>query len=424
MGLFEISTILIVLTALFGFLNYRFVRLPTTIGVMVIALLVSLGFIALDSLGFGIGRDQAARLVGGINFNEALLHGMLGFMLFAGALQINLKELAGQKWDILLLSTAAVIASTFIVGGLTKLLLDLLGIGVNFLTCLLFGALISPTDPVAVLGIIKTSGAPKSLETKIAGEALFNDGVGVVVFMVLFALATGGHGVSAGKVATLFLEEAVGGIAFGLALGFLTFQMLKRVNNYQVEIMLTLAAVMGGSVLADAIGTSGPLAIVVTGLVIGNQGRALAMSETTRIHVDTFWELIDEILNAILFLLIGLEVLAMTFTGRLFAAGVLVIPVVLLARWLSVGGIMSILRMRRAFTQGAVWIMTWSGLRGGISVALALSLPSGPERKVILAITYIVVIFSILFQGLTLGKLTEKILASEPRNGENLSGKG
>ncbi len=245
MGLFEISTILIVLTALFGFVNYRVFRLPTTIGVMVVALLVSLGFIALDSLGFGIGRDQAARLVGGINFNEALLHGMLGFMLFAGALQINLKELAGQKWDILLLSTAAVVASTFIVGGLTKLLLDLLGIHIKFLTCLLFGALISPTDPVAVLGIIKTSGAPKSLETKIAGEALFNDGVGVVVFMVLFALATGGHEVSAANVAVLFLEEAVGGIVFGLALGFVTFQMLKRVNNYQVEIMLTLAAVMG-----------------------------------------------------------------------------------------------------------------------------------------------------------------------------------
>jgi CPA1 family monovalent cation:H+ antiporter len=424
MGLFEISTILIVLTALFGFVNYRIFRLPTTIGVMVVALLVSLGFIALDSLGFGIGRDQAARLVGGINFNEALLHGMLGFMLFAGALQINLKELAGQKWDILLLSTAAVVASTFIVGGLTWLLLDLLGIYINFLTCLLFGALISPTDPVAVLGIIKTSGAPKSLETKIAGEALFNDGVGVVVFMVLFALATGGHEVSAGKVATLFLEEAVGGIMFGLALGIVTFQMLKRVNNYQVEIMLTLAAVMGGSVLADYVGTSGPLAIVVTGLVIGNQGRALAMSDMTRMHVDAFWELIDEILNAILFLLIGLEVLAMTFTGRLFAAGVLVIPVVLLARWLSVGGIMSLLRMRRAFTQGAVWIMTWSGLRGGISVALALSLPSGQDREVILAITYIIVIFSILFQGLTLGKLTEKILSGKPGDGENSPGDG
>jgi CPA1 family monovalent cation:H+ antiporter len=424
MGLFEISTILIVLTALFGFVNYRIFRLPTTIGVMVVALLVSLGFIALDSLGFGIGRDQAARLVGGINFNEALLHGMLGFMLFAGALKINLKDLAGQKWDVLLLSTAAVVASTFIVGGLTRLLLDLLGIQVNFLTCLLFGALISPTDPVAVLGIIKTSGAPKSLETKITGEALFNDGVGVVVFMVLFALATGGHEVSAGKVAALFLEEAAGGIMFGLALGIVTFQMLKRVNNYQVEIMLTLAAVMGGSVLADAIGTSGPLAIVVTGLVIGNQGRAFAMSDTTRMHVDTFWQLIDEILNAILFLLIGLEVLAMSFTGRLFAAGALVIPVVLFARWLSVGGIMSILRMRRPFTRGTVWIMTWSGLRGGISVALALSLPSGPGREVVLAITYIIVIFSILFQGLTLGKLTERILAGKSVDSENSSGDG
>ncbi len=421
MGMYEIATILIVLTALFGFVNHRFIHLPTTIGVMVIALLVSLGFIALDRLGMGIGREEAARLVEGINFNEALLHGMLGFMLFAGALQIDLKELANHKWDILLLSTAAVIASTIIIGGLTWLLMDLLDIGVSMPTCLLFGTLISPTDPVAVLGIIKDSGAPLSLETKITGEALFNDGVGVVIFMILFALVAGDHEVTLQRAAVLFLEEAVGGIMFGLALGYVSFQMLKRVNNYQVEVILTLAVVMGGSMLADEIGTSGPLAIVVAGLMVGNQGREFAMSETTQLHVDTFWKLLDEILNAILFLLIGLEVLATSFTGRLLSAGLLIIPVVLFARWVSVGSVMSILRLRRIFTHGAISLMTWAGLRGGISVALALSLPSGNERKVILAITYTVVIFSILVQGLTLGKLTKKVLANRPAR-ENLFG--
>ena len=412
MGLFEISAILIVLTAVFSFVNYRTIRLPTTIGVMVIALLVSLGLIALNAIGIGIGHQQATILVSGIDFNEALLHGMLAFLLFAGALHINVSELASQKWDVLVLSTAGVASSTFIISGISWWMLKLLGIPLPFLFCLLFGALISPTDPVAVLGVIKTAGVPKSLETKIAGESLFNDGVGVVVFMTLFALARGGNHVSVGNVVTLFLEEAVGGIALGLILGYVTFQMLKRVDNYQIEILLTLAAVMGGSVLADELGTSGPLAVVVTGLLIGSHGRASAMSDSTREHLDKFWQLIDEILNAVLFMLIGLEVLAMSFTVTFLIAGLLAIPVVLLARGLSVAGIVSILKMRRAFTHGAVRIITWSGLRGGLSVAMALSL-SKPQRDVILAMTYIIVIFSIIIQGLTVEKLAKRILAGK-----------
>jgi CPA1 family monovalent cation:H+ antiporter len=414
MGLFEISTILIVLTALFSFVNYRTIRLPTTIGVMVIALLVSLGFIVLNSFGIGIGSRQAADLVAGIDFNEALLHGMLGFMLFAGALHVNMNELASQKWDVLILSTAGVVASTFIVGGISWWVLGLLGFPQPLMFCLLFGALISPTDPVAVLGIIKTAGVPKKLETVIAGESLFNDGVGVVVFMILLALAKGGDDVTPHTVVKLFLEEAVGGIIFGLVLGYVTFQLLKRVDNYQVEILLTLAAVMGGSVLADALNTSGPLAVVVTGLFIGSHGRAFAMSATTCENLDKFWQLIDEILNAVLFLLIGLEVLAMSFTMGYLGAGLLAIPIVLLARWLSVGGTVSVLRVRRAFTQGAVRVITWAGLRGGLSVAMALSLPNGPPREVILSMTYVVVVFSIIIQGLTLEKVAKKALAVKP----------
>ncbi|HTY21187.1 MAG TPA: sodium:proton antiporter [Geobacteraceae bacterium] len=410
MGLFEISAILIVLSAVFSFVNYHTLRLPTTIGVMVIALAVSLALITLDRMGVGIGQQHAKALVSDIDFNEALLHGMLCFLLFAGALQINLAELASQKWDVLSLSTAGVAVSTFIVGGLTWLILSTMGLPHQLLYCLIFGALISPTDPVAVLGVIKTSGVPKSLETKIAGESLFNDGVGVVVFMILFSLAKGGESFSVAKVASLFFQEALGGIVFGIALGYATFQLLKRVDDYQVEILLTLAAVMGGSVLADSLGTSGPLAVVVTGLIIGSHGRAFAMSEKTREHLNLFWKLVDEILNSVLFLLIGLEVLSMSFTADYVKAGLLVIPIVLVARWLSVAGIISLLKLRRSFTRGAIRIITWAGLRGGLSVAMALSLPSGPYRENILVMTYIIVVFSIVIQGLTLGKITNNIL--------------
>ena len=269
--------------------------------------------------------------------------------------------------------------------------------------------MISPTDPVAVIGILKTAGVPKNLETKIAGEALFNDGIGVVVFLIILELALGGHEITLGGVALLFLEEAVGGAVLGLVIGVLAYQMLKRVNNYQVEVIITLALVMGGYALADRIHTSGPIAIVVAGLLIGNQGRAFAMSETTREHLDDFWELVDEILNALLFLLIGLEMLVMPFTASLFLAGLLAILISLFSRWASVGGAVLLMRTFRSFSAGTIKILTWGGLRGGISVALALSLPAVPERTTIVIMTYMVVVFSIGIQGMTLGKLVTKI---------------
>ena len=404
MKLFNILAILVTLSAVFSYINFRFIRLPNTIGLMLIALMMSLGIIVLGPTGLGLEED-ARRLLHSIDFDETLLHGMLSFLLFAGALHINLGDLAKQKWVISTLATVGVIGSTFLTGLLTWWVLKLLHIQVPWIYCLLFGALISPTDPIAVLSILKQAGVSKSLETKIAGESLFNDGVGVVVFLVLLQIAKGTAEVTAASIAMLFITEALGGVAFGLLIGGLAFKMLKSVNNYQVEILITLALVTGGYALADSLHISGPIAIVVAGLLIGNHGRLLAMSDTTREHLDTFWELVDEILNAVLFVLMGLEVLVLTFASKLMLAGMLAIPLVLFSRWVTVGIPVLFMRRFRAFSPNVIKILTWSGLRGGISVALALSLPAGPERDVILAITYSVVVFSILIQGLTIGKL-------------------
>lgn len=400
----DVSALLVSLAAIFSYINYRYVRLPTTIGLMFIALVVSLGVIILAQAGLDTPETWAHQVLGSIDFNVTLLHGMLSFLLFAGALHVNLEDLAKQKWPIAILASIGVLTSTFIIGTLSWWLLGLLGLHIDFIYCLIFGSLISPTDPIAVLGILKTTGAPKELETKIAGESLFNDGVGVVIFLVLTGIASSGD-VTAGGVTLLFIEEAIGGLLFGLFIGFIAYRMLASVNNYQVEILITLALVMGGYSLAGALHFSGPIAIVVAGLFIGNHGRVMAMSEKTREHLDTFWELVDEILNAVLFVLIGLEVLALQFDQVYLSAAVLLIPLVLLARFVSVGIPITLMRRFRTFTPHSVKILTWGGLRGGISVALALSLPSGHERDIIVTVTYVIVVFSILIQGLTVGRL-------------------
>lgn len=408
MDLFTILAILITLTALFSYVNYRFIGLPTTIGVMLIALLMSLALIVLDAFGVAL-REQADTLLHSIDFDEALLQGMLSFLLFAGALHVNINDLIEHKWTIGLLSTVGVLVSTFLIGTMTWLVLGWLEVPMSFVYCLLFGALISPTDPIAVLGILKNAGAPKRLETKITGESLFNDGVGVVIFLIILEIATGSGEVTAGHIGIVFGQEALGGGLFGFVMGYLAYRMLKQVDNYQVELLITVALVTGGYALAMALHLSGPIAIVVAGLLIGNQGRRLAMSEKTRHHLDIFWELVDEVLNAVLFVLIGLEVLVLVLTKAYLLAGLLLIPLVLLARFISVGIPVTVLRFRD-FDPGAIRIMTWGGLRGGISVALALSLPPGPERDVILAITYAIVVFSILVQGLTIGKLVKSVV--------------
>ncbi len=410
MNLFNILAVLITLTALFSYINHRFIGLPVTIGVMLIALSLSLALNLLGILGFDL-KDPAEALLGSIDFSKTVFQGILCFLLFAGALHINIDDLLERKWSIGVLATLGVLISTFLVGTLMWWVSGWLGIQISYIYCLLFGALISPTDPIAVLGILKTIRIPKSLETKIAGESLFNDGVGVVVFLVILEIATGTYEFDAGHIGLLFVQETIGGALFGLALGYLTYRMIKSVDNYQVEVLLTLALVVGGYALADVLHLSGPIAIVVAGLLIGNHGRLFAMSDNTRRQLDSFWELLDEILNAVLFVLIGLEILVLTFTQRYLLLSLIIIPLVIIARFVSIGIPMTLLRFFRTFSPGAVRIMTWGGLRGGISVALALSIPPTPERHVILAVTYAVVLFSILVQGLTIKGLVKRMIS-------------
>lgn len=414
MSLLSITSILITVSALFAWLNYRTLKLPTTIGIMVISLLFSLFLVVLGALGFEEGVNTAERLVAQIDFNKALLNGMLGFLLFAGAMHINLDDLLEAKWVIGLLASVGLFISTAIVGFGTFLLLKLFGIELSLAYCLLFGALISPTDPVAVMGILKTAGVSKKLETKITGESLFNDGVAIVVFLALFGIAVNGDSVDAGKIGLLFVQEAMGGALFGFVCGWIVMQMLKRVDNYQVEVLLTLALVAGGSTAATGMHLSAPIAVVVAGLMIGNHGRQNAMSDTTVEHLDTFWELIDEILNAVLFLLIGLEVMILSSDARIWFVGVLLAILVLGARLTAVSVPVNLLRLKRDFHPHIVKILTWGGLRGGISVALALAIPPGPERDIVVTITYVIVVISIVLQGLTIGKLVQATKQDAP----------
>lgn len=408
MELFNIIAVLLTLSAAFGYLNHRFIRLPVTIGTMLISIAVSVGIVVLGhsgKLGLGI-EEQWLGLVRSIDFDETLLVGMLGFLLFAGALEVDLNELLTRKWEVLLLATAGTALSAALIGAAAYGIASWLGLPVGFLHCLLFGALISPTDPIAVLGILRASGVPKGLESLISGESLFNDGVGVVLFVTLLGAVGGDAHASIGGSLLFFLTEFGGGVVLGLILGWASFLLLWSIDDYHVEILITLALVTGGYALAAALHTSGPITMVVAGLLIGNHGRRFAMSEQTRQNLDTFWELVDQILNSLLFVLIGLEVLIVTLTAPLVAAGLLAVAAALVARFVSVGIPLSLLPTRREYGRRALSIMTWGGLRGGISVALALSLPRGDERDTIIAMTYIVVVFSILVQGLTVKRLS------------------
>lgn len=412
--MFEIAVVCLVITAVLAYVNHRFVGLPTTIGVMAIALLLSLGLIALDRLGFGALRDYEAAMLGSIDFSKLLMEGMLSLLLFAGALHIDLSELRAYRWQVGLLAIAGTALSTAIVGLGLWWLLPMVGVALPLGYCLVFGALISPTDPIAVIGILKSAGAPKNVNLVVSGESLFNDGVGVVLFSLLLAVALKGEAPGVGEGALLLLHEAGGGLLLGAVLGAVLFVMLRSIDNYQVEVLLTLAGVLGGYELASVLHVSGPLAMVVAGLIIGNHGRAYAMSDTTRHHVDMFWELLDEILNAVLFVLLGLEIVLIAFTGQTLLAAMVAIAVALVARLLAVG--VPVAAFRRVFRlpAGAWKVLTWGGLRGGISVALALSLPAGPQRELLLSLTYAVVVFSILVQGLTIkGMIVRSLKASE-----------
>lgn len=423
MPLLDIFSLLITIAALFAYINHRWIGLPTTIGIMLIALLCSSALIVAAQLGWQTGVDMATQLLSHIDFNKTLMHALLSFLLFAGALHIELDSLLSRRWVIASLASVGVVTSAFIVATVCYFLFAALGYPLDYIYCLLFGALIAPTDPVAVLSILKASHAPKSLETKIAGESLFNDGVAVVLFLVVLGIATGEGEASASHVALLFAQEFFGGVLLGLLSGGLCYVLLRRIDHYQIEILLTLALVMGSYSLAPQLHVSGPIAVVVAGLLIGNRGRTLGMSPLTREHLNAFWELLDEVLNALLFLLIGLELLVLSLNAEILVLGLAVSVLVLLARAISVSIPVTLLRSRFSLHPNAITLLTWGGIRGGISIALALSLPPGDARDFILAITYIVVVTSILLQGTTMGRLVRYSEERLANNSENTSPK-
>jgi CPA1 family monovalent cation:H+ antiporter len=407
---FEAAAILIVLATILGYVNYRFIGLPHTIGLTVMGALASLAVVAIHQIS-SLSLDEAERsLLRSIDFSDTLLNGLLSFLLFAGALHVNLGGLLERKWTVLLLATVGVLVSTAVVGAGFKLLSALLGLEIDLLWCLVFGALISPTDPVAVLGILRSAGTPPAFEAKIAGESLFNDGVGVVMFTILLAAATGSEPFSLGHAAELLLFEAGGGLLLGLALGGLGLVVIRSLDERNIEILITLSIVMGGYALAQRLQVSGPIAMAVAGLLIGNPAVERAMGDRTREHLLGFWSLLDEILNSVLFLLIGLEVVAIAIDGAHLLAGALAIPLVLLARALSVALPLGLMSRVHAAVPGTWPMLVWGGLRGGVSIALALTLADGEIEALLLTVTYVVVVFSVAVQGTTVGLAARRLL--------------
>jgi CPA1 family monovalent cation:H+ antiporter len=407
---FETAAILIVLATLLGYLNHRFIGLPHTIGLTVMGALASLAVVAADTISPLPLEATEQSLLRSIDFSDTLMNGMLSFLLFAGALHVDLGNLLERKWTVGLLATLGVLVSTLLVALGFKLVTWSVGLEVGFLWCLVFGALISPTDPVAVVGILRSAGTPPIFEAKIAGESLFNDGVGVVVFAILVAAATGAEPLSLAHAGELFLLEAGGGVLLGLAVGYLGFVMMRSVDEHNIEILITLAIVMGGYALAQRLHISGPIAMAVAGLLTGNRGVAVAMSDRTREHLLGFWSLLDEILNSVLFLIIGLEVIAIAIEASHLFAGLLAIPVVLGARALSVALPLGLLARLRSFEPGTYPMLVWGGLRGGISIALALTLVDGDLQALLLTATYVVVVFSVAVQGTTVGLAARRLL--------------
>ncbi len=405
-----IITILIVIAAIFAYINIKFLKLPTTIGLMVLSIaftivILIIGNYSSDFLAF------EHNIINKINFKDILLDVMLSFLLFAGALHTDIEKLKQQKWPIFIFATFGVVASTFIVGTLFYYIVNLVGIEINYIYCLLFGALISPTDPIAVLGILKEAKAPKQLEIKIIGESLFNDGIGVVVFLTLMNIASKGiANVEVSEIAILFVKEVFGGILLGGALGYISYKMLKSIDHYETEVMITFALVMGGYLLAQTLHFSGPLTVVVAGLFIGNTARNTAISEITEQYLDKFWELIDVFLNAILFVLIGFELAILSFDKLYVIIGIIAIPLVLLVRYIVLFIPIKIFQRKLDMVPKTGILMTWGGLRGGISIALALSLTSEMHNDLILTVTYIVVVFSIVVQGLSLKRLLKRLV--------------
>lgn len=410
MSTFALLSLLVTIGALFSLLSFRVLRLPTSIGTMILSLLAAAVLLAAGHAAPGL-HAQAQALVGGIDFNAVVLHGMLSLLLFAGSLQLDLPQLSREKLPVTVLSIGSTALSTIAVAVLFKYALQAVGLPISLMSALLFGALISPTDPIAVLEMLRRVGASASLETQLAGESLFNDGVGAVIFLALLSASTGGAAPSLRTFLITLSFKAGGAILLGGGLGYLTYRVLLLVDSYRVEVLLTLALAMGGYALADALHLSAPLEVVTAGLLVSGRARSLAMSELTREHVDRFWELVDDMFNIVLFLLLGLQLLVLPIERRYVYAGLLAIPVVLVARWISVAIPVGVLNLFKQRVPGTVAVLTWGGLRGGLAVALALSVPRGQglERNELLVATYIVVVFSILVQGLTISPLLRRL---------------
>jgi CPA1 family monovalent cation:H+ antiporter len=407
---FDLVAILLVLTAVFGWLNHVVIGLPHSIGLLVMGLVSSLILIGVEIALPDVSLyEDLRRLLRQIDFQEAVLNGMLAFLLFAGALHVNLAVLKSRAWAVGLMATVGVLISTSVVGVGFWWLSAVFGVAVPFAWALVFGALISPTDPVAVLSTLKSVSVPKTLEADMAGESLFNDGVGVVIFTVIVAIAAAATGgVDVAEVGRLFVVEALGGAILGLISGYVAYRATRAIDDYPIETLISLALAMGTYALASKLHMSGPIAVVVAGILIGNRGPRDAMSDETQRHLFSFWTLVDEVLNSVLFLLIGLEVLVLSFDRSFLWPAIAVIPLVLLARFLAVSIPILTLRSRIDFVKGTIPILTWGGLRGGISIALALSLPSVAEKPILLAATYAAVVFTIVVQGLTLKAVVKR----------------
>jgi len=413
----DIAASVLALTALLAWVNQRWLKLPTTIGVMATSLALSLALVGLDAAGLAVRlHANEERLIRSIDFSQLLMQGMLSLLLFAGALHVDLKALRDYRWQVGVLAFVGTALSTLLVGFALWGALGALGLSVPIIACLLFGALISPTDPIAVIGMLKSAGAPRNLEVVIAGESLFNDGVGVVLFVLLTEMALEGGAPTVSHAAALLAQEAGGGLLFGWALGHVLCRLLRSVDAHAVAVLLTLAGVVGGYTLANDLHVSGPLAMVVVGLMVGHAGREARLPADVQHHLAVFWELVDDVLNAVLFVLVGMEVITIRFPlgpAAALAAGLAAIAITLAARWLTVGLPVALARRASRLPTGAGALLTWGGLRGGLSLALALALPAGPWRETLIALTYAVVAFSILVQGLTFGRLVRATLRSD-----------
>lgn len=416
MSTFALISLIVVAGALFSLLSFRVLRLPTSIGTMILSLAASAALVVLGGYVPEL-RVTAQRVVGGIDFNAVVLHGMLSLLLFAGALQLDLEQLAREKLSVTVLSVGSTALSTVLVAVLFGYGLRAVGVPISVMGALLFGALISPTDPIAVLEMLQRVGASRSLSTQLAGESLFNDGVGAVIFLALLSASTGGAAPSVKGFLVSLLLKAGGGILLGAGLGYVTYRLLRAVDQYRVELLLTLALAMGGYALADALNLSAPLEVITAGMLVSGRAKHFAMSENTRDHFERFWELVDDMFNVVLFLLLGLQLLVLPVERRYVIAGLIAIPAVLLARWISVAVPVGILNFFHERVPGTVTVLTWGGLRGGLAVALALSVPHGHgmERNLMLVATYIVVVFSILVQGLTISPLLRRLRLTSAR---------